>query len=232
MRLMNRRQLNNLPVVEQGNVIFDEAKGTMGAARAIANGYRQAAINRANAARNAAAIERRNTMLGDISAAKHTAMLQRSLGQNKNQQGLVLQARAARGNPMNGEKRFGVRNPQLGFCDPNASTHATGNTINSDFIEEEIYNAQEFNNCLTSDHFKGNKQYQDFPQVWDAPKGDFGGILTNEQGSADFSTRIVNDAPADFGYVPRSAPRRALSPGSARADHLGAGGIRARLPRR
>lgn len=207
MRLLNKNQLNNLPVVEQGNMFLGEARGTAEAAQAIKRGYQQAARDRAVASHNQKRMASRNQAMGDAAAANHAAMLARSIKPNAKQQGLVLEAQNNRGNMMQGQNRFGVRSPGMGFIAPSAVS--TSNTINSDFIEEEIYNAQEFNNCLTSDHFKGYKQYKDFPMVWDSPKGDFGGILTDERGSADFSTRIVNDAPNDFGYIPqRAAPRK------------------------
>ena len=95
--------------------------------------------------------------------------------------------------------QFGINTPLMGFADE---------VRDADFSVSSVIPAQEFGNRLSNKSVAAYTKFKDFPLVVDAPKGDFGGILVNEKGSADFSTWIVNDAKQDFGYTPRRRARR------------------------
>lgn len=96
--------------------------------------------------------------------------------------------------------QYGVHNPLLGFVD-----EVPGSAV--DFDMHTAQPVEEFCNGLSAKNLKYT-EYQDFPMVLDAPKGDFSGILVDEAHSADFSERIYNDDRQDFGYTPRRPMRR------------------------
>lgn len=190
MRITNRRQLANIPTVDQDNLFLGEVSEAERARMEIRARERQAQARAAQVRRNQAEkIRREQDRLRDLRAMQHEEMLKRSLRNG----GHSVQ-RAAQMQGTGYVKQFGIQKPLAGF-EPATDT--------PDFSASDVYNAQQFSNCLSAKDVAAYTRYKDFPLVLDAPQGDFGGILTNEKGSPDFSTWIVNDAPSDFGRLPR-----------------------------
>lgn len=200
MRVLNRRQLNRIPMVDQGNVNLDRVPmGAMNNREMIASNANRAAhtarVAQARAQQSAAREDRARLLQSQM----HGAMLERSLRQPGH--GV---AAAARKQGMGWVPQFGVKNPTLGFV----GEVKAGSITTPDYSEQEVYAAQEFNNVLTARNNPQFAKFQDYPMVMDAPNGDFGGVLTNESGSADFSEYIVMDDSKDFGHTPRMPMRR------------------------
>lgn len=215
MRVLNRKQLAGIPVVDEGNLYLGAVTESAEAVRArLARQEMQAREAQANRAAAMRAAQVREQHARDRAAFGYAQMLERSIRQRGNTQAKRPQA------PMAAfQKQFGVNNALLGFVDPDRrdlggvydpsgrarSGDETTKTVEPDFSASEVYRAQEFNNQLTAKDVKGYTKYRDWPLVQDA-RGDFGGILKPESGSADFSTWIVNDAKNDFGALPPRLP--------------------------
>lgn len=195
MRILNKRQLANVPTVDQDNLFLGEINDMVQARRDL-HASEMRAMERRQMLRlaQAEAIRREQDRLRDLRAAKHEEMLKRSLRNGGHD---VYRAAIRQGNGY--VKQFGMSQPLAGFVDAEYVP---------DFSASDVIPAQEFSNKLSNKSVAAYTRFKDFPLVIDAPKGDFGGILTNEKGSADFSTWIVNDAPRDFGYAPRRRRRR------------------------
>lgn len=192
MRIFNRKQLASIPMVDAGNLYLGADSATVEARRAKIERDNQLRARAARAAQMRAQAAAKAEEARRIRAAQaHAEMLQRSLQRNNRQVALAGRRQGSGWVP-----QFGLRNPTLGFVD---EVRGPGPNYN----QSDVVPAQDFNNHLTNHDSKRYSQFKDFPLVVDAPKGDFGGILTNEAGSADFSERIVNDVRQDFGYVPR-----------------------------
>jgi hypothetical protein len=195
MRILNRAQLARVPMVDAGNLYLGEVSASAEVQRARiarANAQRAAQMRVANARAAAAAAAENNRRMR--AAQMHGEMLERSLRQS----GANIVA-AAKRQGSGWVPQYGVKNPLLGFVDE---------TVNPDYSQSEVYNAQEFNNRLTANDNRCYVKFKDYPLVLDSPKGDFGGILTSEGGSPDFSHMIVDDVQQDFGYTPRPRRRR------------------------
>lgn len=146
---------------------------------------KQALMLRARAA--AVAKQKQISAQNELAAQKQNAMLQRSL-----RQGSEANLRGMGGHSLGFVPSFGVYNPLVGFVDANTET---------DYAMEHVVPAQEFSNQLASKDFPDWTKFHDYPWTIDSPNGDFGGFLTNEAGSADFSHFIVHNEPEDFGRV-------------------------------
>lgn len=193
-RILNRRQVVDAPMVDAGHLYLDEVPEHIEQKRVQMQMQR---LRVEQAKRNAEIMNRERARRADLikmkNAQMHGAMLERSLRQKGHET-----AYAAKRQGQGWVRQYGLNNPLLGFVDE---------TSEPDFEQREVYEAQEFNNHLTARNNPGFLKNKDFPMVIDAPRGDFGGILTNDKYSADFSSRIVNDVKTDFGgYVPK--PRR------------------------
>lgn len=199
MRILNKRQLDQIPMVDEANLYLGADNAQVEANRA--------SIARDNVARARIAQLRQqnlqNRALKDEQLRAranmgYANMLKRSL-RNTGKQAAMGAAKPSDGRV----KQFGVNNAQLGFVD-----ECCNSTVLSDYESRETYDAQEFSNKLTNHDAAAYTKFKDYPLVVDAPRGDFGGILTNEQGTADFSEWIVNDSQQDFGYVPKRHMKR------------------------
>lgn len=195
MRILNMKQLRNAVKVDQVNPSYGN--------RADLRRMRQNVNEMDTIQRVALDMQARGHALGameerarELEAHRRDQMLQRSL---RNTGHAVHYASKHQGS--GNVPRYGVKTPGLGFVD------ATLQTSNPDYSQHEVYEAQQFNNCLASQDMVGYSKFKDYPLVLDSPKGDFGGLLTDEKGSADFSTWIVNDDRQDFGYVPQRRRR-------------------------
>jgi hypothetical protein len=192
MRVLNKKQLANIPMVDAGNLYLG-----MGAPDRVRDAIQRRELSYAQKVANNRRLEaerrRIETLNGERANQAHADMLKRSLHNSGRK---VIAAAKKQGNGF--LPQYGVKNAMLGFVDE---------VKKADFYNDEAIPAQDFNNALTAKDFAAYTQFKDFPLVEDA-RGDFGGILTNEKGSADFSTWIVDDAKTDFGYVPRRQLKR------------------------
>jgi len=196
MRVLNSRQLRNLPRVDQGNLYLDEVSPVEQAQRdkILRDRQKLMMVNDARAKAQRQEIYRQE-MVRQKQSEAHNRMLQRSLKQDGHATMRAIQNQGKGFVP-----QFGVRAHQTGFVDCQDARQA-------DFLAQDVYNAPQFNNHLTAKDRKSYSKYKDWPLVMDAA-GDFGGYLLCEAGSPDFSTRIVNDARTDFGYVPQRRRKR------------------------
>lgn len=190
MMIFNSKK--RVPLVDDGSVVFsNRVTAPQDRARLRA----QEAANRRrqqHAYLMAQENARRQEHAAAVQAKRNEAMLQRSLNQNAKTRALAG-ARHSLGNvPV-----FGRAHPLMGFVDAIPDC-----TMDADYRQDQVVPAQEFNNALAAKDLAYTK-FRDYPLVLDAPSGDFGGILTNEAGSADFSERIVNDVKQDFGSSPK-----------------------------
>lgn len=194
MRILNRRQLAKIPMADASNLYlgeFDESS------RSVAQKQDRAYANRqARAKQRAIARQKYEEAQNAVASAEYTAMLKRSLKQDTSKYSQAMSGRSDFGFV----PKFGNHTPLMGFVDSMPTTL-------KDFSQREVYPAQDFCNTKTSHDFVGYTKMKDFPLVEDA-NSDFGGILTTDSKSADFSEYIVNDAKHDFGYAPRRRRRK------------------------
>lgn len=194
-RILNRRELANVPMVDAGHLYLGEVPENIEAKRAK---LRWAQIRHAQARRNAEVQARERARIADQRAIRdaqlHGDMLARSLSKPGHD---IVHAAVNQGTGWT--RQYGNGNPLMGFVDE---------TAEPDFEMRDTYPAQEFNNHLTANTNINYTRFKDYPLVMDAPRGDFGGVLTNDTNSADFSEYIVNEVKTDFGYVPKARLRR------------------------
>lgn len=191
MRVLNRRQLDRIPMVDAGNLYLGEIPETVEQKRSrIQKQQMQEAQKRQLMAMQASNQRRQAEYARDQMSGAYEEMLKRSL-RNTGRKSVVAVKHQG--------KQYGVNNALLGFVDE---------TTEPNYSQSEVYRAPEFKNGLTAKDCKNYTRFKDWPLVIDSPRGDFGGILTSEAGSPDFSTWITDDVKQDFGYVPRPRRRR------------------------
>ncbi len=193
MRILNKRQLQNIPMVDSSNLFLGEFNEDL-----RVRAQKDEAIARARSERakqRLSARKKYEEYQASIAAAKHAQVLKNSLKQDTRKYQAAMSGRPDFGFV----PKFGNNTPLMGFVDSLPTTL-------KDFSQREVYPAQDFCNTKTAKDFVGYTQFKDFPLVDDA-KGDFGGILKTEAGSVDFSQMIVDDVKSDFGYVPRRRRR-------------------------
>jgi hypothetical protein len=121
----------------------------------------------------------------------HGENLKRSLQQSNDP--TMVMAYAQGHKPYNSDTGNGfIKNPAEGFVDAEPV-----NVNSTDYSNYEIVNAPGFENTKSAKDL-GLRDYPKFVDQKEAVS-DFSGILVHEAGSADFSSKIVNDVKSDFG---------------------------------
>lgn len=198
MRVLNRRQLASVPMVDAGHLYLGEVSDAVELRREkLRRKQFQEQQARRNAEVRARAARNRAENQVTANAQRHGAVLERSL---RNTGRAAMMGAVHQGDGF--IPQYGVKNPLLGFVDEVAD---------ADFEMQDVYPAQEFNNLLTARNNPAYLKLKDFPLVIDAPNATnsgFQGVLLTNENSADFAELIVNDSRRDFGYVPKHSPKR------------------------
>lgn len=200
---INTRRLKNIPIVDQGNVYFEDHAEALSYEKKNEKARLQEAKRRqleAERNRRIMEIRRREEYARDLEAARQAKKLKESLTTAKRDAEFTV----ARGQKTGFIKTQTVKNHQMPWLPGVLVKNLNGGPDfgDVDFNISEAVPAQDFGNNITAKELLRDR-YRDYPLVDDA-KGDFGGILTDEAGSPDFSTTIVDDVKSDFGRLPNS----------------------------